>query len=252
MRRLPSSLVALLALTAPGTLTAEQMEPPALSSRPVKAVVELFTSQGCSSCPPADALMKSYSEANGVMALSLPVDYWDYLGWKDTLANPRNAERQRAYAKSLGKGGVYTPQMVINGVAHVVGSRRREIDAAIEKDTRAFSARRVPVQFRQHENEFLIDLGAAPAGIETKPCTVWLGVLQKSVAVPIKRGENAGNTVTYHNVVRDLVRVGAWDGTAKQLPLTSAAVIRAESEETIVLVQEGDAGAIVGAAWLGR
>ncbi len=103
-----------------------------------------------------------------------------------------------------------------------------------------------------HESVFLIDLGAAPAGIEVKPATVWLGVLQKSVAVPIKRGENSGNTITYYNVVRDLVPVGAWDGKPKQLQLTAAAVIRAESEETIVLVQEGEVGPIIGAAWLGR
>ena len=252
MHRPYLSVFVLLALAASGPARAEQVTPDGLTSRPVKAVVELFTSQGCSSCPPADALMKTYAESKDVMALSLPVDYWDYLGWKDTLGNPKNTERQRAYARSFGQGPVYTPQMVINGVTHAVGSHGSEIDAAIEQNTKAFAARRVPVQFWHHESVFLIDLGAAPAGVEVKPATVWLGVLQKSVSVPIKHGENSGKTVTYQNVVRDLVPVGAWDGKAKQLQLTSAAVIRAESEETIVLVQEGEAGPIIGAAWLGR
>lgn len=232
--------------------SAEQLAPPQMTSRPVRAVVELFTSQGCSSCPPADALMKTYAESSDVMALTLPVDYWDYLGWKDTLGSPRNSERQRAYASSFVQGPVYTPQMVINGVVHAVGSKRNEIDAAIEGDAKAFATRRVPVQFSHHESVFLIDLGAAKEGSEVKTATVWLGVLQKSVTVPIKQGENSGKTVTYYNVVRDLVPVGAWDGRPKQLQLTSASVIRADSEETIVLVQEGEVGPIIGAAWLGR
>ena len=94
-------------------------------------VLELFTSQGCSSCPSADALLKSYAQRPGVIALSLSVDYWDHLGWKDTLASPKNTARQKAYAKALGTGNVYTPQIVINGVAETIGSNKSEIEKAI-------------------------------------------------------------------------------------------------------------------------
>ena len=120
--------------------------PEANPYRPVRAVIELFTSQGCSSCPPADEVLKSYAEQENVIALSLPVDYWDYIGWKDTLASPKNTERQRSYAKSLGSGSVYTPQAVINGVVHVVGSNRSEIEKGLEKTETAFARRRIPLR----------------------------------------------------------------------------------------------------------
>lgn len=252
MRHAIAIAIALLSASPVAPAAAEQVTPPQLTSRPVKAVVELFTSQGCSSCPPADALLKTYAESSDVMALTLPVDYWDYLGWKDTLGSPRNSERQRAYANSFGQGPVFTPQMVVNGVVPAIGSNRKEVDAAIEDNAKSFAKRRVPVRFWHHESVFMIDLGEADAGSEVKTATVWLGVLQKSVTVPIKQGENSGKTVTYHNVVRDLVPVGAWDGRPKQLQLTSGSVIRADSEETVVLVQEGEVGPIIGAAWLGR
>ena len=116
-------LLALLASTP-----AAAQSPEAVFSRPLKGVIELFTSQGCSSCPPADALLKVLAEDRDLIALSLPIDYWDYLGWKDTLASHRNTERQSAYAAARGDGAIYTPQVVINGVAHVVGSDRGEIE----------------------------------------------------------------------------------------------------------------------------
>ncbi|MGQ0673548.1 MAG: DUF1223 domain-containing protein [Hyphomicrobium sp.] len=241
-----------MAIASVPPAAAEELLPQTITARPIKAVVELFTSQGCSSCPPADQLMQTYAESKDVMALSLPVDYWDYLGWKDTLASSKNTERQRAYARSFGQGPVYTPQMVVNGVSHAVGSNREEIDSAIEQDRKSFAARRIPVKFTLHESMFLVELGAAPDGVQPKPATIWLGVVQKSVSVPIKRGENTGTTVTYHNVVRDLVPVGAWDGKPKQLQLTSASMLRAGSEATILLVQEGEVGPIIAAAWLGQ
>lgn len=244
--------LAVLATAFSGIASAAPEQPGTPTSQPIKAVVELYTSQGCSSCPPADALMKTLSQQGDLLAFSLPVDIWDHLGWKDTLAHPRNASRQRAYASAFGQGPVYTPQMVINGVAHAVGSRKRDIERAISEDAPKFAARRVPVGFMHHESVFMIDLGAAPAGMAAKTSTVWLGVVQKTVTVPIKRGENRGSEVTYYNVLRDLVPVGAWDGRPKQLQLTAGAVLNSESERTFVLVQEGDTGPIIGAAWLGR
>ena len=109
---------------------------------PARAVIELFTSQGCSSCPPADVVLQDYAKDPGVIALSFPVDYWDYLGWKDTLASPRNSERQRAYAKVRGDGAIYTPQAVVNGVTHVNGALKADIASAIDATTKKIEADR--------------------------------------------------------------------------------------------------------------
>src|SRR5262249_17833856 len=116
-----------LAAAAAVTLAA----PPALADP--RAVLELFTSQGCSSCPAADKLLGELARDPSLGALSLPIDYWDYIGWKDTLAKPRHTARQRSYAKSRGDGEVYTPQVVINGVARAVGSEKDQIEKAIEQ-----------------------------------------------------------------------------------------------------------------------
>ena len=116
-------------------------------AQPIRAVIELFTSQGCSSCPPADALLQKYAADPNVIALSMPVDYWDYLGWKDTFASPRNTERQRAYAKSRGDGAIYTPQAVINGSIHVNGSSRSEIDQAIDLTSKDAALPHVALRF---------------------------------------------------------------------------------------------------------
>jgi len=109
-------------------------------------VVELFTSQGCSSCPPADALLGRLSERRDVLAMSLPITYWDMLGWKDTLASPANTARQKAYAAAMGKGGVYTPQIVVDGVSDVVGSREADVDAAIAKRAAEIAASRAKAE----------------------------------------------------------------------------------------------------------
>jgi hypothetical protein len=250
-RRLHAALV-LASLTVIAPARAEPPFPQSELARPVRAVVELFTSQGCSSCPPADALLKSYVESKDVMALSLPVDYWDYIGWKDTLASPRNTERQRAYAKTFGIGPVYTPQAVINGTNQALGSSRQEIDFAIEQTASAFAARRVPVRFWHQSNSIVIETGAAPDGAEVKEATIWLAVLQKTANVAIKRGENGGKSLTYYNVVRDMTPVGLWNGKPATIQLAQAAINLPESEESIVLVQESETGSIIGAAWLGQ
>lgn len=245
----------LLASLAPlATPTLAQLEPQEsfASSRPVAAVIELFTSQGCSSCPSADALLKDIAASHkDVMALSLPVDIWDYIGWKDTLATPKNSERQRAYSRLLGSGPVYTPQVVINGVAQAIGSDAREVDAAMAKAKATVGSKHVPVQLLPHRNSVIINIGDAPAGVEVKESTIWLAVVQKSVTVPIQRGENAGETLTYHNVVRELTPVGAWSGKAATIQLLRSAFMRTDIEDIIVLIQESDYGPIIGAAWLG-
>jgi hypothetical protein len=252
MRR--TLLLAFWLLAAPTATWAADGTTPVAPAQPtpIRAVVELFTSQGCSNCPPADTLLKTYADRKDVIALTLPVDYWDYIGWKDTLASSRNTERQRSYAKNFGIGPVYTPQVVINGSAQALGSDAQEIDRAIEASDAATAARRVPVAFWNYGDSVIIETGGAPPGVEFKDATIWLAVVQKSVAVPVKAGENSGETLTYINVVHELTPVGLWNGRPSTIRLAMTSLMRPESEDLVVLIQEANAGAIIGAARLAR
>ena len=244
------ALIGLLTVHMARPAGSGEMVPQSDSQRPVKAVLELFTSQGCLSCPPADALMRTYADARDVMVLSLPVDYWDYLGWKDTLANPKNSERQRAYSRTLGFGSVYTPQVVVNGTTQAVGSNRVEIDSAIEQSKTKFAKDRIPVRLWRHEGIYNIDLGSHTEGGTEKQATVWFVVVQKTAEVPVKGGENGGKTLVYTNVVRELVPVGVWEGHAKNLQVASGSVMRPEGEDKAVIVQDAMSGEIIGAAYI--
>lgn len=243
-----------LALTAAGTAFAQHNvpSPHALSAGPPVAVVELFTSQGCGDCPTADVLLRTFAQKDDVIALTLPVDYWDYLGWKDTLAGPRNAERQRAYAERFGSGTVYTPQAVINGSMEVLGSDEAEIERAIRATDAVQSSSRIPVNFWHFGNTIIIEAGGLPSGSDTREATIWLAVVQKTVNVSVKGGENAGETLTYYNVVREFTPVGVWNGRPTTIRLARAAIMRPESEDLIVLIQEGSTGPIIGAARMGN
>lgn len=243
-----------LAVLAPAAVVAQgeadAMQP--MAPRPVTAVIELFTSQGCSSCPAADALLKDIAASNkSVMALTLPVDIWDYIGWKDTLATPKNSERQRAYSRLLGSGPVYTPQMVIDGVTQTIGSDAREVDKALAQATSVVAERYMPVRLFSHRNSVIIELGDAERSTPVKEATIWLAMVQKSATVQIKRGENEGKTLTYHNVVQELTPVGVWSGKAATIQLLRSAFMRPDIEDMVVLIQEADYGPIIGAAWLG-
>jgi hypothetical protein len=209
-------------------------------------VVELFTSQGCSSCPAADALLRRLAERDDTIALSLSVDYWDYLGWKDTLANPKFTERQRAYARARGDGAIYTPQLVVNGVVHVNGSDEGQIARAIDRTERTLSF--VPVRLHEEEGKLIVEAGGLPRGVAGKEATIWLAVVARSVEVPIQRGENQGRTITYYNVVRDLIPVGKWSGRPVTLELARAGLTRSGTESCAVLLQQGQTGPIMGAA----
>lgn len=211
------------------------------------AVIELFTSQGCSSCPAADALLGKIAEQRkDIVALTLPTDTWDYLGWKDTLSNPKFGARQRAYAKAF-RDTVYTPQAVINGAAHVNGASEAQIDKAIS----ATAASRVPVRLWADAGRLLVEVAAShnPGG---KEATVWLAVLTKKVIVPIERGENTGRTLTYHNVVRELTPIGMWSGKVMTAQFERGTIMRPDTDACAVLLQEGQGGPIIGAAMLER
>lgn len=226
---------------------------PALAGQP-RGVIELFTSQGCSSCPPADRLIGQLAEDSSLVALSVPVDYWDYIGWKDTLALPGNARRQRAYAATRGDREVYTPQAVVNGLAHALGSSRRAIENAITHTRGKGDALSLPVSLQVADGVVTVKVPAATGA--RRSGEVWLCPVTAKTPVKIGRGENRGRTIIYHNVVRRWVKLGDWNGKAqtfhvKLSDLPTARFSLRDIDRTAVLLQSGrkpNPGAILGAA----
>jgi hypothetical protein len=219
-----------------------------------RAVIELFTSQGCSSCPPADRLLGELARDPTLVTMSLPVDYWDYLGWRDTLALHGHAVRQSAYAEVRGDREVATPQAVINGVVAVVGSDRAAIERAIAKTDRADKPLTLPVTLKVADGTVTVNVPAA-TGAHTSG-DVWLCPISGKVAVAVGRGENRGRTITYINVVRRWVKLGTWDGKAetfsyKLADLPNKRFSLADVDRLDVLVQSGvrsKPGLMLGAA----
>jgi len=218
-----------------------------------RAVIELFTSQGCSSCPPADKLLGDLAKDPKLIPLSLAIDTWDYLGWKDTLAVPGHAKRQKAYSHVRGDHeGVYTPQAVINGSLQALGSDRAAIDHAIADSHKQNAATlSVPLALTLDHGRLTV---AAPAEAnKATSAEVWLCPVSKSVAVAIARGENSGNTFTYHNVVRRWVKLGVWNGTATTWSIPLADFKSEGVDAVAVILQSGVAatpGPMLGAAFL--
>ena len=215
----------------------------------IKGVVELFTSQGCSSCPPADKLFGKYVDRTDLLALSYNVDYWDYLGWKDTLASPDNTERQRNYAQARGDGQVYTPQAVIDGRTHAVGSNQAQIDAALAKYSDGLP---VHLSLSSTGDAVTVNIDAAAAKSAMPHATLWLVMYDRSVTVPIGRGENSGSTITYNNVVRKLRPIAMWKGEPMSVDLPKSEIKQADVNRCAVLLQaetkDGLPGPILGAA----
>lgn len=237
---------ALLTSAGAGALASLTGSGAALAKRSAPVVVELFTSQGCSSCPPADAFMGELIHRPGVIALSYNVDYWDYLGWRDTLGSPVFSRRQRDYAARRGDGQVYTPQMVIDGRHHAVGSQKAAVFRAIAEAARGDGAT-VPVKVSETSNEVVIDVAGAPGERLKRDSTVWVLVVAPRITVAISRGENAGNKITYSNVVRRIIPAGSWHGDAVTLKLPKADLMADPSDFCVALLQEGGVGPIIGA-----
>jgi hypothetical protein len=218
-----------------------------------RAVVELFTSQGCSSCPPADRLLGELSHDSSIITLSLPVDYWDYLGWKDTLALHGHATRQRAYAATRGDREVYTPQAVVNGVVHALGSDKGAIEKANARTRQDAAPLSVPVELGVSDGTVTVHLPAAEDG---KVGEVWLCPITGKVQVKVGRGENSGHTLTYYNVVRRWMKIGDWSGKAEDFSvpvskLPDADFTLQDVDHVAVIVQRGAAaapGLMLGAA----
>jgi hypothetical protein len=216
----------------------------------IKAVVELFTSQGCSSCPAADALLREYAKSPGVIALTLPVDYWDYLGWHDTLASSANSARQRAMARKRGDGMIFTPQMVVNGVKYVNGNRRAQLEAALAAE----SARTVwvPMTLVSAADKLHLDIGplGEDADQSETDASVLMGAVLSHAEVSVRGGENGGRKLSYSNVVHQFHKVATWKRLALSLDVDRAAVMRREADGCVALLQEGGSGRILSASLL--
>ena len=232
-------LLALLLLASVGTAAAAE-----LKTNP-KAVLELFTSQGCASCPPADALLKTIESRPDVIALAYHVDYWDYIGWTDTFGAKANTDRQRAYATAWNSSQIYTPELVVNGMKNVVGSRQGDVESALSQ-----AALPIPVALKTDADGMLnVDI-AGKAG--ASGASVWLVTYIDKAEVTVERGENAGHKLDYTQVVTGRHILGMWDpqsGAHLKLPLDE--VLTAPSDGAVILLQSernGLPGPIVGAA----
>jgi hypothetical protein len=194
---------------------------PALAAAPAPVVVELFTSQGCNSCPPADRLLGQLTGRDDVLPLSFHVTYWDRLGWPDTFGLADSTHRQELYADWLGLGRLYTPQMVIGGRIDVVGGSRGRVLEAIELSV---------------------------SGGDQDDAAIWLVAFDDHHDVAIERGENRGKTLRYHHVVRELTKLAQWHGQALEIELPLARLDAAGRTGAAILVQRVSDGAILAAA----
>jgi hypothetical protein len=240
--RLSASAVAALAVIA---LAEPVMAEP-------KPVLELFTSQGCSSCPPADALLAQLGKKPGYVTLSYSVDYWNYLGWRDTLSSAANSDRQRDYARMRGDGSVYTPQVVVDGILHVNGANEAAIEMAMRNAAKRLEDVRVPVNMHAEGDTLVIGIGAAPEKSDQRSATIWLAVAQDDATVSITRGENRGKTLSYHHPVKELTPIGMWVGDAMTLRLPLKDLKTMGGDCLVALLQVENAGPILGAAQYDR
>jgi hypothetical protein len=217
-----------------------------------KAVLELFTSQGCSSCPPADALLAQLGKNPSYVTLSYSVDYWNYLGWRDTLSSAANSERQREYARMRGDGSVYTPQVVVDGLVHVNGANEAAIEMAMRNAAERLEDVKVPVNMHPDNGTLVIGIGAARDATNQRSATVWLAIAQDEATVSITRGENRGKTLSYYHPVRELTPIGMWKGEAMTLRLPLREFKLVDGDYLVALLQVENGGPILGAAQYDR
>jgi hypothetical protein len=225
-----SAMVAVTLIGAPAGAAEIRVNP--------KAVVELFTSQGCSSCPKADAVFSELGKRGDLIALAYHVDYWDYIGWADTFGAKANSDRQRAYAESWGSSRIYTPQLIVNGSNGVVGSREKDVSGAIDA-----AALNLPVGLTVGTNMLEVTIGPQASGA---PAMVWLITFKDHAQVVIERGENAGRTMDYDQIVTGKQMLGMWDavaGTHLKLPL---AELTADGSNGAVILVQGDKNGLPG------
>lgn len=234
------ALALTLALSAAAGATADQR-----GAAPV--LIELFTSQGCSSCPPADRLAGRLARRGDLVVLSFHVNYWDYIGWRDPFATEATTQRQYAYARALGQRGVYTPEMVIDGRDHVVGSDEAALRRAIARRRAALRRAAAPtIAMIRDRGRIWVDIGAAPYDGEAD---VVLVPYDRRRETRVPRGENRGRTLANFNVARGLERIGSWRGPAIRYALDGDSAVAARaSDECAVIVQGAGAGPVLSAA----
>lgn len=220
----------------------------ALAARERPIFVELFTSQGCSSCPPADAFMGELIQRPGIIGVSMNVDYWDYLGWRDTLASAAFTRRQKEYAIRRGDGQVYTPQMVINGRAHAVGSQKQAVLAEVDRQLAVPDTYFVPIEVSSKGGELHVDVAGGPTDRIIQSSTVWVMSVEPKVSVAIRRGENTGRNIDYFNVVRQMTPIGMWKGEAASFNLPRAQIVNKQSSMCVAVLQVDGGGPILGCA----
>jgi len=205
----------------------------AVQAEPV-VVVELYTSQGCSSCPPADEFVAMLASDPRILPLALHVDYWDYIGWADKFANPKFTDRQRAYAKAVGSRTIYTPQLIIGGADRIEGFAPEETAKRLRAHLAAGPVVRLSV-LREGGNLVIRAVSDQPfAG----PVRIQIVRYKPKETVTIERGENAGRVITYHNIVTSWERVGDWSG---QEPLDMTASYTGDDPGAVILQSEGPA-----------
>ncbi|MEQ8194758.1 MAG: DUF1223 domain-containing protein [Rhodospirillales bacterium] len=225
----------------------ERASDQAAAKAPVQplAVVELYTSQGCSSCPPADAFMGELVKRPDVLGLTFHIDYWDYIGWKDPFAAPENTERQRRHAKHLKIRSIYTPQMVIQGARDAVGSNRWQVGEAIEK-TRHIPTLNVVIKRDKKSDALKV---VVPSSKVKDRARIYLFAYDEKHTTTIKRGENGGRSLSYYNVVRSTKKIGIWAGMKLKLFVPIAEMVAAGHTGCAVIVQSRNTGHILGAAY---
>ncbi len=222
------ALAGVFLLAAPDPGSAQEFTQP-------KGVVELFTSQGCRSCPPADRAFEQLVRQGDVVALSYHVDYWNYLGWADTLASPENTERQYAYAKSFGRSGVYTPQAVLNGREHLKGTDAAEIDGRLANMHSAGHGLVVPIRAKREGDHLTISVGAGQG-----KANVVVVYFRQHQTVEVLKGENVGKNLDYWHSVTDVQTVGMWDGKALDITLPARPMGDDKSDGCAILLQAAD------------
>lgn len=234
-----SGIAAGLAAAATPLRAAERTQRPVL--------LELFTSQGCSSCPPADALLGELAKRDDVVTLAFHVDYWDYIGWKDPFGDPLYTARQRAYAAHLGQRTIYTPQLVVDGAAHVVGSRRGDVEAAIRERLAMGPAERVsiPIDYGLRSDGAVTVI--VPAAATDGPADLLLAAVDSEHFTQVRRGENSGRTLADYSVVRSIKRIGTWNGAELAVTVKGDSWHRG-ADTLVALLQAADHGTIWGVA----
>lgn len=219
--------------------------------RPI-GVVELFTSQGCNSCPPADAVLDELASREDVVALAYHVDYWDYLGWRDALAHPANSERQRKYAGTLQKSSVYTPQAIVNGRQDMNGANRTKVVSTLEALAGTAAGLQVDLSLENRGDSIIVSVGALPEGLDGEDLSAHLVFVDYTprTTVEIRAGENRGRTIEYRNAVNRIQTIGMWDGAAKNFEMPRSELIQKGNGCALLLQrvdENGLPGAILGA-----